>query len=207
MENKTGNYKGKRLAPEEREVPKSRGRRFWSEYGYLIVTVIVVVLVFRVFLQLAWVPSGSMETTIPQKSLIISWQLPYLVGDPEPQRGDIVTFWDEELGRLLVKRVIGLPGETVRFKGGYVYVNDERLTESYLDQQGVTNSPNQSTFQVPEGSLLMLGDNRTDSLDSRYWENPYIPFGSVRAKALVNIPVTSWRKIPLPDFKGIHSVA
>ena len=55
---------------------KSGFAAFWSDFGYLIVTAVVVVLVFRVLLQLSWVPSGSMETTIPKKTLLISWQLP-----------------------------------------------------------------------------------------------------------------------------------
>lgn len=92
---------------------KSGFAAFWSDFGYLIVTAVVVVLVFRVLLQLSWVPSGSMETTIPKKTLLISWQLPYVMGDPVPERGNIVTFWSDELDKLLVKRVIGLPGDTV----------------------------------------------------------------------------------------------
>ena len=106
---------------------KSGFAAFWSDFGYLIVTAVVVVLVFRVILQLSWVPSGSMETTIPKKTLLISWQLPYVMGDPVPERGNIVTFWSDELDKLLVKRVIGLPGDTVSFSGGYVYINGQRL--------------------------------------------------------------------------------
>ena len=96
-------YAGRRVAPR-------RKSGFWAEYGYLLVTVAVVFVLFRVVLQLAWVPSGSMETTIPKKSLLVSLRLPYLVGDPEVERGDVVTFWSEEMNKLLVKRVVGLPG-------------------------------------------------------------------------------------------------
>ena len=156
---------------------KSGFAAFWSDFGYLIVTAVVVVLVFRVLLQLSWVPSGSMETTIPKKTLLISWQLPYVMGDPVPERGNIVTFWSDELDKLLVKRVIGLPGDTVSFSGGYVYINGQRLEEDYLDQQGGTISPNQTSFTVPEGCLFFLGDNRSGSNDARYWEESYIPGG------------------------------
>ena len=75
----------------------SRGRRLWHDYGYLLVTLAVVFVLFRVLLQLAYVPSGSMETTIPTKSLLVGWRLPYVVSDPLPERGDIVTFWSEEM--------------------------------------------------------------------------------------------------------------
>ena len=177
---------------------KSGFAAFWSDFGYLIVTAVVVVLVFRVLLQLSWVPSGSMETTIPKKTLLISWQLPYVMGDPVPERGNIVTFWSDELDKLLVKRVIGLPGDTVSFSGGYVYINGQRLEEEYLDQQGGTISPNQSSFTVPEGCLFFLGDNRSGSNDARYWEESYIPVGNVKAHVLLAISLTggsSWQGV------------
>lgn len=177
---------------------KSGFAAFWSDFGYLIVTAVVVVLVFRVILQLSWVPSGSMETTIPKKTLLISWQLPYVMGDPVPERGNIVTFWSDELDKLLVKRVIGLPGDTVSFSGGYVYINGQRLEEEYLDQQGGTISPDQSSFTVPEGCLFFLGDNRSGSNDARYWEESYIPVGNVKARVLLAISLTggsSWQGV------------
>lgn len=177
---------------------KSGFAAFWSDFGYLIVTAVVVVLVFRVLLQLSWVPSGSMETTIPKKTLLISWQLPYVMGDPVPERGNIVTFWSDELDKLLVKRVIGLPGDTVSFSGGYVYINGQRLEEEYLDQQGGTISPDQSSFTVPEGCLFFLGDNRSGSNDARYWEESYIPVGNVKAHVLLAISLTggsSWQGV------------
>lgn len=177
---------------------KSGFAAFWSDFGYLIVTAVVVVLVFRVILQLSWVPSGSMETTIPKKTLLISWQLPYVMGDPVPERGNIVTFWSDELDKLLVKRVIGLPGDTVSFSGGYVYINGQRLEEEYLDQQGGTISPNQSSFTVPEGCLFFLGDNRSGSNDARYWQESYIPVKNVRARVLLAISLTggsSWQGV------------
>ena len=150
---------GKRLAPE------SRGG-FWNNWGYLIVTVAVIVVLFKVIFQLSWVPSGSMETTIPTKSLLVGWRLPYLVSDPVPQRGSIVTFWDEEMGHVLVKRVVGLPGETVSFEGGFVYINGEKLDEDYLPVSGITQSE-KDTFQVPEDCIFVMGDNRNHSTDSR----------------------------------------
>ena len=144
------------------------------------------------------IPSGSMETTIPKKTLLISWQLPYVMGDPVPERGNIVTFWSDELDKLLVKRVIGLPGDTVSFSGGYVYINGQRLEEDYLDQQGGTISPNQTSFTVPEGCLFFLGDNRSGSNDARYWEESYIPVGNVKAHVLLAISLTggsSWQGV------------
>lgn len=189
----SGRYRGQRL-----QVPEKRG--FWKDYGYLLVTAVVVLVLFRVVLQLAWVPSSSMETTVPTKSLMICWKLPYALSDPAPQRGDVVTFWDEELGKLLVKRIIGLPGDTVTFDSGYVYINGEKLNEDYLPKQGITQPGNRESYQVPEGHLLMMGDNRTGSLDSRYWDQPYVPIENVRAHVMLCISLrgnNSWRGVHL----------
>ena len=180
---------------------KSRGRRLWDDYGYLLVTLAAVFVLFKVLLQLAYVPSGSMETTIPTKCLLVGWRLPYLVSDPVPDRGDIVTFWDEELNKVLVKRVVGLPGETLSFKNGYTYVNGEKLDESYLPTQGITTLPDsmaEKTFTVPEGCMFVMGDNRTGSNDSRLLGEPYIPVEAVQARMLVAISVgsdQSWQGI------------
>ena len=171
-------------------VQQSRWKRLWSDYGYLLVTLAVVVLIFRVLLQLAYVPSGSMETTIPTKSLLVGWRLPYLVSDPAPQRGSIVTFWDEEMGHVLVKRLVGLPGETVSFEGGFVYINGEKLDEDYLPVSGITQSE-KDTFQVPEDCIFVMGDNRTGSHDSRYLREPYIPVSQVQGRMLLAISIGS----------------
>ncbi len=183
---------GKRVAPLKKR------QRFWADWGYLITTALVVLLVFRVVLQLAWVPSGSMETTLPARSLLVSLRLPYLVSDPVPERGDVVTFWNEEMDKLLVKRVIGLPGDEITFDGGYVYVNGEKLEESYLQQQGNTVSVDRPAITVPEGCLFFLGDNRTSSDDSRYWNEPCVGIETVRARVMLVISAhkdNSWRGI------------
>ena len=99
---------------------------------------------------------------------------------------------------ILVKRVIGLPGDTVSIQNGYVYINGEKLEESYLPRQGVTAAGNQEEYVVPEGCLFFLGDNRTNSQDARLWDNPYIPVDKVRSHVLVCISFlkeNSWRGI------------
>lgn len=190
-EEKKGAYQPRRLAPADRK------KSFWSEWGYLLVLAAVLLLLFKVIFQLSWVPSGSMETTIPQKTLLLSWQLPYFVSDPMPQRGDIVTFWSDELDKLLVKRVIGLPGDEVSFREGYVYINGELLEEPYLTRQGATQSHGgRESFVVPEGCLFFLGDNRANSNDARYWDQPFISVDCVRARVLLAVsvlPDSSWQ--------------
>lgn len=187
-----GTHPGRRLAKE------NVWRRLWRDYGFIPTTVVVMLLLFKVIFQIAWVPSGSMETTLPTKSILLSWQLPYVFGDPTPQRGEIVTFWSDEMGKLLVKRVIGLPGDTVTFQDGNVYVNGERLAEDYLAQSGITASGGREEYQVPEGCLFFLGDNRTGSYDARSWAEPFIPVENVRSHVMLCLSVlkeNSWRGI------------
>lgn len=111
----------------EESPQKSVLRRLWDSTGYLLVPLVSVFLLLGVIFSLAWVPTGSMEPTLPTKSYFLGWRLPYFFGDPTPARGDIVMFRSEELGELLVKRVIGLGGDTITFADGDVYVNGEAL--------------------------------------------------------------------------------
>ena len=99
------------------------------------------------------------------------------------RRGDIVIFKypdDESVDYL--KRIIGLPGETVEIISGKVYINGELLDEPYLSEEPTGDF---GPYQVPEDSYFMLGDNRAVSKDSRYWHNTYVKKDKIIAKAFV----------------------
>lgn len=155
---------------------------------------IVMSLMITIFFLLNFViglhhiVSGSMEPTYMTHDRVISFRLQYLFSDVE--RGDIIFFKSEEYdGDLMSKRVIGLPGETVSFKDGCVYINDEKLDEAeYLEKNILTID--WKTYTVPEDSYFVLGDNRENSADSRWWENPYVHKKSIKGKAIFVIPIS-----------------
>ena len=140
--------------------------------GTMVVAAAIVFFLKEFIIINAYIPTGSMENTIMPEDRVIGNRLAYLVREPE--RGDIVIFnYPDDERQLFVKRIIGLPGETVRIEEANVYVDGRLLTETYLKEEWtLDNGP--YTFEIPEGSYLVLGDNRNNSKDARYWENTYV---------------------------------
>ena len=128
----------------------------------------------------ATVPTGSMENTIMPGDRIIALRLAYYFSEPE--RGDIVVFrYPDDPDVLYVKRVIGLPGERVTIKDGKVYINDsiEPLDDSYVKETPVGDY---GPYDVPDNCYFMMGDNRNNSLDSRFWVNKYVEEDEILGK-------------------------
>ncbi len=131
------------------------------------------------FIINARIPSGSMESTIDSGSFVIGNRLAYFARDP--QAGDIVFFRDEEItSSLLIKRVIATPGMRFAVRDGRVYINGELIDEEYVDHFGKDDF---DEITVPEDCYVVLGDNRTESNDSRHWEDPFITKKQIKAKA------------------------
>ena len=127
----------------------------------------------------ATVPSSSMETTIMTNDRVIGSRLAYIKNDP--QRGDIVIFKFPDNPKILyIKRVIGMPGETLEVNDGNVYIDGEVLDEPYLS---VVTQGNFGPYEIPEGAYFMMGDNRNDSADSRYWKNTFLYRDGIVAEA------------------------
>ncbi|MEI3048193.1 MAG: signal peptidase I [Roseburia inulinivorans] len=146
---------------------------------------LVAALLIKNFLIInADVPTGSMENTILPGDRFIGNRLAYVFGEPE--RGDIVVFrYPDDESEIYVKRVIGLPGDTIDIEDGKIYINGsaEPLQEDYLKEEW-TVATGPYTFEVPEGSYFMMGDNRNDSWDARYWSNTYVTKDKILGKAL-----------------------
>lgn len=158
----------------------------------LVAEVAVLVFIFQFVVNITYVPTGSMIPTIAENSVLLS---PRVYNLDKIQRGDILSFESEELGKILIKRLIGMPGDTITIEtDGSLYVNGEKLEEPYVVNQEEGYS---GTFTVPEDCYFFLGDNRSGSVDARVWENPYISGDKIRSRAMFTI----W---PLQNF-GILS--
>ena len=196
-------------APEE-----PRQRSFIAELPGLLLTALVIAVIIKTFLiQPFWIPSESMLPTIQVNDRVMVNKLAYRWG--EPQRGDVVVFRDPREDEIeesipeavirsvleavgirtrgrddLIKRVIGLPGETVEVRDNQVVINGTPLDEPYLEEVFMPDEP---VITVSDTEVFVMGDNRNASFDSRRF-GP-IPLDDLVGQAFVTI----W---PVSHFGG-----
>lgn len=173
--------KGRKDADKKPEESFNLWKEILSLLGTMAVAAVAVLLLKEFVIINAFIPSGSMEHTISPGDRLIGNRLAYVVREPE--RGDIVIFqYPDDEAQLFVKRIIGLPGETVTIEDAKVYIGGSLLEEDYLKEEWtVDNGP--YTFEVPEDCYLVLGDNRNNSKDARYWENTYVEAEQILGEA------------------------
>jgi signal peptidase I len=200
-----------RASIEDPELEKKKPHHgilgFLGEVPGLVLMAFVLALIIRTFLfQAFFIPSPSMEPTLIQGDRVLVNKIPYYFHDP--RRGDIIVFsnpnpeatpdrgfvggffhwlfqglgFQQPENEDFIKRVVGLPGDVVEGMHGSVYVNGVKLNEPYLTQH---TQPFPATT-VPAGKLFVMGDNRGNSLDSRFGLG-FVPIDNVIGKAFVKI--------------------
>ena len=181
---------------------RRRWRRALAETAIAILVAVLLVGLVRAFaFQTFWIPSPSMVPTLAVYDRILvqkaffSWR--------DVREGEIVVFSHPPLDHCpgpqgdLVKRVIALPGQTIYSSGNSIYINGRLLAESYLphyDPLGPPIASRQHPYRVPPGEFYVLGDNRADSCDSRYW-------GPVRGSSITGQAVLLWWHDDHPDLR------
>lgn len=153
-------------------------------YILLLVTTCVVAIFFFGCAINTTIASGSMEPTLMTGDHIVYNRLAYTLA--EVQRGDIISFNSREYDKNMSKRVIGIAGDHIEFHDGYVFINGALCVEPYLEEGVETNCSKE--FDVPEGCVFVMGDNRENSTDSRFFNNPYIPVEDIIGKYLGQLP-------------------
>jgi signal peptidase I len=186
-----------------------------------IVIIVAIVAIIRTFIVSPFqIEGNSMIDTLENKEYIVINKFRYLFG--APQRGDIVVFRPpSDPTKYYVKRVIGLPGETIVIRNGSVYLRekdkgDVKLDEPYLSavNQGKTfrypistSDTTEEDFPIPQGEYFVLGDNRTGSLDSRSFahinsnQTPYVPQKNIKGSVwFVALPITKIHAFEAPSY-------
>lgn len=173
------------LNQEPKKTAQTHPENPWLEIAKTIVTAAFLAFGIRTFVAEArYIPSSSMEPTLEINDRLIIEKISYHFREPE--RGDVVVFSptetlkEQHFNEAFIKRVIGLPGETVAVRNGRVYVNDKPLAENYIAEKP---NYNYGPRKVPPGQYLVLGDNRNNSYDSHYWG--FVPKENIIGRAVV----------------------
>ena len=168
---------GKEIKPKKEDEKKKEKSTFAKSTGQfvlellkIVIISLVIIIPIRIFLiQPFYVKGASMEPTFYDNEYLIIDEITYRFS--EPQRGDIVVVkYPQDTSQFFIKRIVGLPGETMEIKNGAIYINGNfsepiKIEEEYLDEGVITSGEKQVTLDNNE--YYILGDNRQSSLDSR----------------------------------------
>jgi signal peptidase I len=207
----TAESTGAEVAGTKNGGSKERPRRFVGSTPFLILVALGIAILVKTFLvQAFYIPSESMVPTLEVGDRVFVNKLVYDFGDIG--RGDVIVFENphseqlqdrEPIGAFLhwlgegiglaqpadedfIKRVIGLPGETIEIRDDVVYIDDEAIDEPYLTEAARANNGDFPARVVPADSLFVMGDNRGNSADSRFGLG-FVPFDKVIGRAFVVI--------------------
>ncbi len=242
------NYQGSVSQPEMTVVEQLNKEPLLVEYGKSFFPVLFIVLVLRSFLVEPFqIPSGSMKPTLEVGDFILVNKFSYGIRLPvidkkvievgDPQRGDVMVFrYPSDPNVNYIKRVVGLPGDQVRYTSDKrLYVNGQMVAEQLVGAEPGTlgsaelykeklgeaehlirkemsryRMPPDQSWTVPAGHYFMMGDNRDNSNDSRYWDDPSIPkelLGMVPDQNIVGKAFAVWMSWPEPKLSHFPSLS
>jgi signal peptidase I len=181
---------------------KGKKKGAFREYTEAAAIAILLALFIRTFVVQAFkIPSGSMEPTllvgdhILVNKFIYGIKIPFtndtIIPISKPKRGDVTVFiYPVDKSKDFIKRVIGLPGDTIEIIGNKIHINGEEYKDEngFYSREGngsgrYIGKANFGPITVPEGHLFVMGDNRNHSYDSRFWG--FVPIHSVKGKAFI----------------------
>jgi len=156
------------------------------EYAESLISAFVLALIVLTFIGRAFkIPSSSMYPTLQPRDRIFVNRFVYRFSMPE--RGDIIVFiYPEDNSRDFIKRVIGLPGETVEIRDGHIFIDGEKINNPFpiaMNSYYNHGSYGRGEVKVPEDEYFVLGDNSRNSKDSRYWG--FVPSKNLKGKAFL----------------------
>lgn len=165
---------------------KSKLLTLTKNYGYLFVVATATFIIFRCIFFIGIIPSESMEPTLDVGSGVFADRTSNV---SDFNRGDVIIFRSPEDGDTpWIKRVIGVAGDKVEIKNDGVYVNGSK-TKEFTDYTPDYSEFIGKVYNVPEGKVFVLGDNRDNSEDARYWDDPYLGEEDIIAKAYFKYPL------------------
>lgn len=155
--------------------PKLKTPGLLLELVSTVVFIVAVTALFDLAIPRSLVDGHSMEPTFYGEDRLVVSRVHYLLGSP--QRGDILVFNsvnpnERARGVMLIKRVIGLPGETVEIRDQKIHINGEALDEPYIKEEVCRQRCQDQTWELGENEYFMMGDNRNNSNDSRSFRRP-----------------------------------
>jgi len=174
------------LTAEEQQLLRRRKiiKEIISWLLFIAIAWVLSLVVRHVIIVNAIVPSGSMRPTVEENTRLIAFRLSYTFS--EPQRNHVVVAVSPNDGvTLYLKRIVGLPGETIEVINGYIFINgaSEPLVEDFILETPHPRNDVPLTL-IPEGMFFVMGDNRNDSSDSRNWRDPFLPRENVVGRAI-----------------------
>lgn len=178
-------------------MPEERSDNFFAELLKFILVAALIVVPLRLFVAQPFIVSGeSMVPTFQNGQYLIVDELSYHFGAPE--RGDVIVFrYPKDPSQFFIKRIIGLPGETVRIQGGAVYIDHPGAPGAALEEPYIVNHGNggDQTVTLGANDYFVMGDNRPESSDSRSWG--VLPRSNIIGRAFVRLlPLSSIGILP-----------